>query len=123
MADTVMAPVLKLEINLDNAGRWNTEHRDIGKVRHHYQWTPEQWQHIEMSAMRMLLATMAGTAPWGVWEEAIVPEAVDFFEEGGDDLFQEGDEYTNAVATAIGVVDAILSQLEEEVGKRGGSLP
>ena len=121
--------LLNLQIDLSEAGRWDSEHKDTGIVRHHYQWTPEQWQHIEMVAYRLILATMAGTAEWSRWEDAITPEALDYWDEDKPDgLFKDSDdldfnEDLNGCSTAIGVVDAILKQMEEEIGKRGGSLP
>lgn len=126
-----MERVLRLKVPLDEAGKWDSETKAEGKVQHNYQWSPEQWKHIEMVAYRLILATMSGSADWGRWEDAITPEALDFWDEDKpDDLFnvsddpdENNDNEINGCSTAIGVVDCILKQMEEEIGKRGGSLP
>ena len=129
MTDVVENPVLRLTFDLSNAGRWDSEHKDTGKVRHNYQWSQEQWRHIETVAFKLLLVTMNGSAPWAVWNDAITPEALDYWEEDlPEDLFKSSDaldenEHLNGCTTAIGMVDSILQQFEEEIGKRGGSLP
>jgi hypothetical protein len=128
MTDTVATPVLRLKVSLAEAGKWMSTDKD-GSVTNHYQWTPDQWKHIEMVAFKLVIATMQGHTEWSSWEECITPEAMDFWEEDlPDDLFKGADElgfdeHLNGCSTAIGVVDAILAQMEEEIGKRGGSLP
>lgn len=113
MTETVASPRLLIGFDLSNAGKW-----DSGKVEHNFQWNQAQWRYIEFSAFRMLLATMEGSAPWAKWEDAIPPEALDYWEnEVPDGLFTD-DEHLDGVSTAIGVVDAILGQFEEEVAKR-----
>lgn len=129
MTDVRLAPMLNLQIDLTAAGSWRSESKKDGVQDHYYQWNPEQWKHIEMVAFRLLLVTMGGNAPWIEWSDCIPPEALDFWEEDlPDDLFSGADEpndneHINGCATAIGVVDCILKQMEEEIGKRGGSLP
>ncbi len=118
MTDIVVSPRLLIGFDLSNAGKWDSEHKDTGKVEHNYQWNQAQWRYIKRSAFRMLLATMEGSAPWTPWENAIPSEALDYW----DDELPEGlftdDETLDGVSTAIGVVDAILGQFEEEAAKR-----
>jgi len=111
-------PVLRLKIDLSTAGQWDSEHKDTGRVHHNYQWTANQWSHIKKVAMRLFLATWEGTAPWEhLWELAIPPEALDYWDAGlpaglfSDD--PDSEETMNAVATAIGVVDALLDRIGE----------
>lgn len=124
-----MERVLRLKVPLDEAGKWDTVSKAEGRVEHNYIWSPEQWRHIEMVAFKMLLAQMQGITEWAKWEDAITPEALDYWEDDlPEDVFKASDdpeenEHLMGVATAIGVVDAILRQMEDEIGKRGGSLP
>jgi hypothetical protein len=128
MTDMVAGPRLLIGFDLSKAGQWDSEHKDTGKVQHNYQWNQAQWRYIERSAFRMLLATMDGTAPWAVWEDASPPEALDYWEDevpeglfkASDDENPDEDEHLMGVSTAIGVVDAIISQFEEEAAKRDG---
>ena len=123
MTDTVASPRLLIGFDLSKAGQWDSEHKDTGKIHHNYQWTQEQWRYIERAAFRMLLATMNGEGEWQTWEDAIPPMAMDFWEdEVPEGLFPEDDgEFgLSGVMTAMGVVDAILSQFEEEAAKRDG---
>jgi hypothetical protein len=128
MTDLVTGPRLLIGFDLSTATQWDSTD-SLGTVHFNYEWTQEQWRHIEMVAFRLLLAQMNGTTEWNQWSEAITPEALEFFEEDMPaGLFSEDDdvedsEVLNATTTAIGVVDCILKQFEEEIGKRGGSLP
>jgi len=125
VSDVVTKPVLKLRFDLSNAGKWDSTHKDTGKTEHNYQWTEEQWRYIMRSAYRLLLATMEGSAPWGTWEECIPPEALDYWEDevppglfkASEDENADEDEHLMGVSTAIGVVDCMLSQFEEEAAK------
>ena len=126
--DIVVSPRLKLEVDLTEAGKTRSQDSN-GSYEHDYIWSPEQWRHIEMVAYKMLLAQMRALTEWSYWGEAITPEALDYWEEDlPEDLFTSSDdpdlnEHISGCSTAIGVVDAILKQIEEEIGKRGGSLP
>ena len=114
----IEAPMLRLNIDLNAAGQWDSEHKDTGKVHHNYQWTANQWRYIKKVAMRLFLATWEGTAPWEhSWDQCIPPEALDYFDVGlPEGLFSDdpdSEEQINAVATAIGVVDALLEKIGE----------
>jgi len=127
MTDLVTGPRLLIGFDLSKAGQWNSETRET-TTSHDYKWNQAQWRYIERSAFRMLLATMEGTAPWGAWGEAIPPEALEYWEDevpdglfkASDDENPDEDEHLMGVATAIGVVDAIIGQFEEEAAKRDG---
>lgn len=121
MTDTA-APRLLIGIDLSKAGQWDSESLEHGKIHHDWngKWNQAQWRFIERSAFRMLIATMEGSAPWSTWGDAVPPEALDYWEdEVPDDLFEE-DDWIAGVSTAIGVVDAIIAQFEEEAAKRDG---
>jgi hypothetical protein len=122
MTDIVASPRLLISFDLSNAGKWDSETKEV-TTTHDYKWNQAQWRYIECAAFRMLLATMENSAPWYKWEDAIPPEALDYWDDEVPEGLFTDDESLNGVATAIGVVDAILGQFEEEIGKRGGSLP
>lgn len=119
MTDIILAPILLLNVDLSKAGQWDSETKEA-TTHHNYQWNAEQWRFIERSAFRMLIATMDGSAPWTTWNDCIPPEALDYWDDEVPQGLFTDDEHLDGVSTAIGVVDAILIQFEEEAAKRDG---
>lgn len=118
MQEIIENPVMRLTFDLTEAGRWDSSSKTT-TTHHNYQWNREQWRQIERAAFLMIRESMDGDAPWDTWNECIPPEAIEYFNGVSQDLFTE-DELLDATSTAIGVVDAILGQFEEEAAKRDG---
>jgi hypothetical protein len=124
---------LTLTIELAEATKWDSNSLAKGKVEYNYQWTEEQWRWIEATAFKVMVGTFNGTIGWEAWEDVIPPDVLEYLEDGcSEDLFKgqvtgdedpDENEWLNASATVIGVVDAFIGQMEEECNKRDGALP